>query len=80
MPMLLRMPVRSAGQVPSRYEHAPGRGVNTVVRMETVVVLPAPLGPSRQNSCPRGTSKLMPSTALLVCAVVALDQVPYLNG
>ena len=32
--------------------------------METVVVFPAPFGPSRQNSWPSGTSKLMPSTAL----------------
>jgi hypothetical protein len=35
-----------------------------VVSTDTVVVFPAPLGPSRQKSWPAGTPKLMSSTAL----------------
>jgi hypothetical protein len=42
----------------------PEVGARVVVRMEIVVVLPAPFGPSRQKSWPSGTSKLMSSTAL----------------
>ena len=34
-----------------------------VVRIEIVVVLPAPLGPRRPKISPRGTWKLTPSTA-----------------
>ena len=42
----------------------PDVGARVVVSTDTVVVLPAPLGPSRQKSCPSQTSKLMSSTAL----------------
>ena len=38
-------------------------GVASVVIMRTVVVLPAPLGPRRPKTVPRGTSKLTSSTA-----------------
>ena len=41
----------------------PEVGASVVVRIDTVVVFPAPLGPRRQNSCPSGTVKLMSSTA-----------------
>src|SRR5438876_4302529 len=34
-----------------------------VVRIEIVVVFPAPLGPRRAKNCPCSTSKLTPSTA-----------------
>src|SRR5262249_14091134 len=33
-------------------------------RISTIVVLPAPLGPSKQKTSPRATSKLTPRTAL----------------
>src|SRR5688500_12282427 len=36
-----------------------------VVRMRTVVVLPAPLGPSRPSTVPAGTSRFTPSTATM---------------
>ena len=39
-----------------------GRRMQAIIRIE--VVLPAPLGPSRPNSSPRGTSRSMPSTAV----------------
>ena len=42
----------------------PDVGASVVVSTDTVVVFPAPLGPSRQKSWPAGTSKLMSSTAL----------------
>jgi hypothetical protein len=41
----------------------PAVGSTRVVRTPIVVVLPAPLGPSRPNTSPRPTSKLMPATA-----------------
>ena len=37
-----------------------------VVRIEIVVVLPAPFGPRKANSSPGPTSKLMSSTAGVV--------------
>jgi len=37
-----------------------------VVRMEMVVVFPAPLGPSSANSSPGSTEKETPSTAFAV--------------
>src|ERR671921_160944 len=37
----------------------------SVVSMRTVVVLPAPLGPSMPSTLPWGTTKLTPSTATL---------------
>src|SRR6266571_4186612 len=37
-----------------------------VVRIEMVVVLPAPFGPSSAKNCPCSTSKLTPSTAFTV--------------
>ena len=36
---------------------------SVVVRIEIVVVLPAPFGPRKANSSPAPTSKLMSSTA-----------------
>ena len=41
----------------------PDVGCSVVVRMDIVVVLPAPFGPSSAKSSPGGTSKLTPSTA-----------------
>jgi hypothetical protein len=41
----------------------PDVGSRVVVRIEIVVVLPAPLGPSRAKNSPSFTSKLIPSTA-----------------
>src|SRR4029453_13201011 len=38
-------------------------GCVSVVIIRTVVVLPAPLGPSRPSTVPGGTAKLTPSTA-----------------
>jgi hypothetical protein len=40
-------------------------GFVSVVIIRTVVVLPAPLGPSRPSTVPGGTSKLTLSTAVL---------------
>src|SRR5205085_11458898 len=42
----------------------PDVGTSVVVRMEMVVVLPAPLGPRRAKNSPAPTPKLMLSTAL----------------
>ena len=42
----------------------PPVGASVVVRMEMVVVLPAPLGPRSAKNSPGPTEKLMPSTAL----------------
>ena len=41
----------------------PASAVESVVRMRTAVVLPAPLGPSSPQTVPRGTSKPTPSRA-----------------
>ena len=49
--------------VPGQDGPAAGRG-RKVVRIRIVVVLPAPLGPSRPTISPRPTSKLIWSTAL----------------
>ena len=40
------------------------RDADSVVIIRTVVVLPAPLGPSIENTVPVGTEKLTPSTAV----------------
>ena len=56
------------GQADARNPDPPAVIAKVVVRMETVVVLPAPFGPSRQKSCPSGTSELTPSTALVSAA------------
>jgi hypothetical protein len=42
----------------------PDVGTSVVVRIEAVVVFPAPFGPSRQNSAPAATSNETPSSAL----------------
>ena len=42
----------------------PEVGARVVVRIEMVVVFPAPLGPSRAKNSPASTFRLMPSTAL----------------
>ena len=44
-------------------EAMPDVGVDSVVRIFTVVVLPAPFGPSRANTSPSATSKETPSRA-----------------
>src|SRR5580658_8178610 len=44
----------------------PPVGRSSVSRMRMVVVLPAPFGPSRPKISPRPTSKLAPSSALVV--------------
>ncbi|SLJ42943.1 Uncharacterised protein [Mycobacteroides abscessus subsp. abscessus] len=41
----------------------PSSGTNSVVRTRTVVVLPAPLGPSRAVTVPSGTVRSRPSRA-----------------
>ena len=43
----------------------PEVGARVVVRIEIVVVLPAPFGPSRAKNSPGATVKLIPSTALV---------------
>src|SRR5579859_2812748 len=43
---------------------APLVGSSRVHNMRMVVDLPAPLGPSRPNTSPRGTCKLTPATAV----------------
>src|SRR3979409_1212964 len=42
----------------------PDVGRRVVVRIEIVVVLPAPFGPSSAKNCPCSTTNLTPSTAL----------------
>ena len=41
----------------------PDVGVSVVVRIEIVVVLPAPLGPSSAKNSPAATANEIPSTA-----------------
>jgi len=41
----------------------PSVGARVVVRIDSVVVLPAPFGPSSAKNSPGRTSKLIPSTA-----------------
>ena len=41
----------------------PPSGLDRVVRIRTVVVLPAPFGPSRAKTLPAATEKLSPSRA-----------------
>ena len=53
-------------------------GTDIVVSIRTVVVLPAPLGPSTPITEPSGTAKLTPSTATVSLEV--LDQVDRLDG
>ena len=42
----------------------PPVGLTRVVSIPTVVVLPAPLGPSNPNTSPGSTANVIPSTAL----------------
>src|SRR5260370_15923533 len=42
----------------------PDVGASVVVRIEMVVVLPAPLGPRSAKNSPASTRRLIPSTAL----------------
>src|SRR5438270_9380557 len=44
----------------------PDVGARVVVRIEIVVVLPAPFGPSSAKNSPRCTAKEMPSTAFVL--------------
>src|ERR1700737_4571570 len=44
----------------------PDVGISVVVRIEIVVVLPAPLGPRKAKNSPLRTVKLMPSTAFVL--------------
>ena len=48
-----------------RTEIDPSSGWRSPSSISTVVVLPAPFGPSRPNTSPAATSKLTPSTALM---------------
>ena len=61
---------RSGGVPPGRRERRrarrralPASGLSSVVRMRTVVVLPAPFGPSRPSTVPSRTSRSTPSSA-----------------
>src|ERR1700722_1202142 len=53
-------------------EVEPAVGTMKVVRTPMVVVFPAPLGPRRPKISPRDTSKLTPSTALVLDLVYCL--------
>src|SRR5699024_12337040 len=48
--------------------------VKVVVRIEIVVVLPAPFGPRKANSSPASTWKLTPATAGLVAFLYCLTR------
>ena len=63
MPMLRRTPVASTSRSWPAISTWPEVLDNVVVRIEIVVVLPAPFGPRKANSSPGSTSKLMSSTA-----------------
>src|ERR1700682_3742363 len=59
-------------------------GSDNVVIIRTVVVFPAPLGPSRPSTVPGGTVKLTPSTAVLflnlftrsIASMAGVDGIP----
>ena len=51
------------GGVLAEHAHAAAAAARYPSRISTVVVLPAPLGPSRPNTSPRRTSNERPRTA-----------------
>jgi hypothetical protein len=64
IPTLPRTALASATMSWPSIVAVPDVGARVVVRIEMVVVLPAPFGPSSAKNSPARTSKLMPSTAL----------------
>ena len=64
-PMLRRTPRGSVSTSNPATRAVPLVGRVSVVIIRTVVVLPAPLGPSSPRTVPCGTEKLTPSTATL---------------
>ena len=68
---------RATGSRPST-RTVPASGRRKPSQISMVVVLPAPLVPSRASSCPRGTVSEIPSTA--VREPLALDQAGDLDG
>ena len=63
IPMLARTALASRSRSWPLMTTVPLVLARVVVRIEIVVVLPAPLGPRKANSSPAPTSKLMSSTA-----------------
>ena len=66
IPMLRRTAVASRSRSWPAMVTVPLVLARVVVRMQMVVVLPAPLGPRKAKSSPGRTSKLMSSTAGVV--------------
>src|SRR6266849_6850867 len=64
IPTLRRTAAASAATSCPSIAAFPAVGASVVVRIDSVVVLPAPLGPSRAKNSPPATLKLIPSTAL----------------
>src|SRR5438067_6799636 len=64
IPICLRTAAGSLRTSTPAIRTRPDVGASVVVRMEMVVVLPAPLGPRRAKNSPGPTPKLMLSTAL----------------
>jgi len=65
MPTCLRTVLGSLATSWPEIKAVPDVGDRVVVRMEMVVVFPAPLGPSRAKSSPGATVNEMPSTAFV---------------
>ncbi len=63
IPMLARTALASRSRSWPLMTTVPLVLARVVVRIEIVVVLPAPFGPRKANSSPAPTSKLMSSTA-----------------
>ena len=62
-PIMRRTPAGSATTSMPATVAEPASGTERVVRMRTAVVLPAPFGPSRPQTVPRGTANETPSRA-----------------
>ena len=56
--------IRLGDDVEAGHPGGAARGAGTASIMRTVVVLPAPLGPSMERPVPPGTERLTPSTAV----------------
>ena len=76
--MLRRTMSGSLAYVVAGHPAVPLVGSVSVVIIRTVVVLPAPLGPSSPSTVPCGTTKLTPSTA--VVGAEFLDQIECFDG